>query len=149
MAFAPLHEYSPTLAHWETHSLLAEEGDPTGLVAGQYVLLEPAPKLLAWAHGSFASPPPEHRCPVRASPDAPISVARLTHSAGATPSFHGIGYALQVEMLDEVTQAAWRDAREFEEGGREEATAECEQSRLPPSPTVKCLSRDTHGREER
>ncbi len=27
-------------------------------------------------------------------------------------SFNGIGYALQVEMLDEVTQAAWRDADE-------------------------------------
>ncbi len=25
-------------------------------------------------------------------------------------SFDGIGYALQVEMLDEVTRAAWRDA---------------------------------------
>jgi hypothetical protein len=28
-------------------------------------------------------------------------------------SFNGIGYALQVEMLDEVTQAAWRDASEL------------------------------------
>lgn len=28
-------------------------------------------------------------------------------------SFNGIGYALQVEMLDEVTQAAWRDAEEL------------------------------------
>ena len=27
-------------------------------------------------------------------------------------SFNGIGYALQVEMLDEVTQAAWQDAEE-------------------------------------
>jgi len=30
-------------------------------------------------------------------------------------SFHGIGYALQVEMLDEVTHAAWRDARAWKE----------------------------------
>ena len=28
-------------------------------------------------------------------------------------SFNGIGYALQVEMLDEVTRAAWRDAEEL------------------------------------
>ena len=27
-------------------------------------------------------------------------------------SFNGIGYALQVEMLDEVTRAAWQDAEE-------------------------------------
>jgi hypothetical protein len=27
-------------------------------------------------------------------------------------SLNGIGYALQVEMLDEVTRAAWRDAEE-------------------------------------
>ncbi len=27
-------------------------------------------------------------------------------------SFNGVGYALQVEMLDEVTRAAWRDAEE-------------------------------------
>ena len=27
-------------------------------------------------------------------------------------SLNGIGYALQVEMLDEVTQAAWQDAEE-------------------------------------
>jgi hypothetical protein len=26
------------------------------------------------------------------------------------PSFDGIGYALQVELPDEVTRAAWRDA---------------------------------------
>ena len=30
-------------------------------------------------------------------------------------SFNGIGYTLQVEMLDEVTQAAWRDADELKE----------------------------------
>jgi hypothetical protein len=29
-------------------------------------------------------------------------------------SFNGIGYALQVEMLDEVTRAAWRDADDLE-----------------------------------
>jgi len=29
-------------------------------------------------------------------------------------SFNGIGYALQVEMLDEVTRAAWQDAEELE-----------------------------------
>jgi hypothetical protein len=28
-------------------------------------------------------------------------------------SFNGIGYALQVEMLDEVTRAGWRDADEL------------------------------------
>lgn len=28
-------------------------------------------------------------------------------------SYNGIGYALQVEMLDEVTQAAWRDAEKL------------------------------------
>lgn len=28
-------------------------------------------------------------------------------------SFNGIGYALQVEMLDEVTRAAWLDAEEL------------------------------------
>jgi len=28
-------------------------------------------------------------------------------------SFNGIGYALQVEMLDEVTRAAWQDARQL------------------------------------
>lgn len=28
-------------------------------------------------------------------------------------SFNGIGYALQVELLDEVTKAAWHDAREL------------------------------------
>jgi len=28
-------------------------------------------------------------------------------------SFNGIGYALQVEMLDEVTKLAWHDAREL------------------------------------
>lgn len=28
-------------------------------------------------------------------------------------SFNGIGYALQVEMLDEVTRAAWLDAKEL------------------------------------
>jgi hypothetical protein len=28
-------------------------------------------------------------------------------------SFNGIGYALQVEMLDEVTRAAWQDAEEL------------------------------------
>lgn len=28
-------------------------------------------------------------------------------------SFNGIGYALQVEMLDEVTRAAWQDARDL------------------------------------
>ena len=28
-------------------------------------------------------------------------------------SFNGIGYALQVEMLEEVTHAAWRDADEL------------------------------------
>jgi len=28
-------------------------------------------------------------------------------------SFNGIGYALQVEMLDEVTRAAWKDAEEL------------------------------------
>jgi hypothetical protein len=27
-------------------------------------------------------------------------------------SFNGMGYALQVEMLDEVTRAAWQDAQE-------------------------------------
>jgi hypothetical protein len=27
-------------------------------------------------------------------------------------SFNDIGYALQVEMLDEVTRAAWQDAEE-------------------------------------
>ena len=27
-------------------------------------------------------------------------------------SFNGIGYSLQIGMLDEVTKAAWRDARE-------------------------------------
>jgi hypothetical protein len=30
--------------------------------------------------------------------------------AACDTSFNGIGYALQVEMLDEVTRAAWRDA---------------------------------------
>lgn len=29
-------------------------------------------------------------------------------------SFKGIGYALQGEMLDEVTRAAWQDAEELE-----------------------------------
>ena len=29
-------------------------------------------------------------------------------------SFNGIGYALRVEMLDEVTKLAWHDARELE-----------------------------------
>jgi len=28
-------------------------------------------------------------------------------------SFNGIGYALQIELLDEVTQAAWREADEL------------------------------------
>jgi len=28
-------------------------------------------------------------------------------------SFNGIGYALQVEMLDELTRAAWQDAEEL------------------------------------
>ena len=28
-------------------------------------------------------------------------------------SFNGIGYALQAEMLDEVTRAAWKDAEEL------------------------------------
>ncbi len=28
-------------------------------------------------------------------------------------SFNGIGYALQVELLDEVTKAVWHDAREL------------------------------------
>jgi hypothetical protein len=28
-------------------------------------------------------------------------------------SFNGIGYALQLEMLDEVTRAAWQDAEEL------------------------------------
>ena len=30
-------------------------------------------------------------------------------------SFNGIGYALQVEMLDAVTHAAWRDAKALKE----------------------------------
>jgi hypothetical protein len=28
-------------------------------------------------------------------------------------SFDGVGYALQVEMLDEVTKVAWQNAREL------------------------------------
>jgi hypothetical protein len=28
-------------------------------------------------------------------------------------SFNGIGYALQIELLDEVTQAAWQEADEL------------------------------------
>jgi hypothetical protein len=32
-------------------------------------------------------------------------------------SFNGIGYALQVEMLDEVTHVAWRDADELKKAG--------------------------------
>jgi hypothetical protein len=38
--------------------------------------------------------------------------------AACDTSFNGIGYALQVEMLDEVTRAAWRDA-----DGRKKAAA--------------------------
>jgi len=38
-------------------------------------------------------------------------------------SFNGIGYALQVEMLDEVTHTAWRDADEL----RKAATKRCAQ----------------------
>ena len=32
-------------------------------------------------------------------------------------SFNGIGYALQVEMLDQVTHVAWRDADELKKAG--------------------------------
>ena len=37
----------------------------------------------------------------------------MTTTRCATSSFNGIGYALQIEMLDEVTRAAWRDAGEL------------------------------------
>ncbi len=30
-------------------------------------------------------------------------------------SFNGIGYALQVEMLDEVTETAWQAAKELKQ----------------------------------
>ncbi len=33
-------------------------------------------------------------------------------------SFNGIGYALQVEVLDEVTRAAWRDAEELKKAAK-------------------------------
>jgi hypothetical protein len=33
-------------------------------------------------------------------------------------SFNGIGYALQVEMLDEVTRAAWRDADDLKKAAK-------------------------------
>lgn len=41
-------------------------------------------------------------------------------------SFNGIGYALQVEMLDEVTRAAWQHAKE-EDGGKETSAEEGDQ----------------------
>ena len=39
-------------------------------------------------------------------------------------SFNGIGYALQVEMLDEVTQACVAGCSRVERGGGEETGAE-------------------------
>ena len=38
-------------------------------------------------------------------------------------SFNGIGYALQVEMLGEVTRAAWRDAEEQKKAAKRPAPA--------------------------
>jgi hypothetical protein len=38
-------------------------------------------------------------------------------------SFNGIGYALQVEMLDEVTRAAWQDADEVGKAAAKRSTS--------------------------
>jgi hypothetical protein len=47
-------------------------------------------------------------------------------------SFNGIGYALQIELLDEVTQAAWREADELKKAAAKRSRERRNPS-MPPS----------------